>query len=246
MGKALKKGIDTLMLLSTKKSLGVTELAEALSVDKSTAFRILDTFLDAGMVEKSTETSKYRLGPAVLQLSRQYYKNFNIVETARPIMESLSSKVRESVHLCVLSNYSVVVIEQVVAESRLVANAKIGGSEPLHCSSVGKCLLAFASAEIRKQMLARISFDIYTENTIRDIEHLNEELIKVQKAGYAIDDRELSSDIKCVALPIFGEYGKCEYALGVSGAASRMTEEKISMIIPLLKQATGKFPKNVL
>ena len=242
MSQSLKKGIEALLFLATRKSVGVTELAVALDINKSTAFRILDTFLEANMVEKNPETLKYKLGPAILQLSEQYYKNFNIIAAAKPLMEQLARDIRESVHLCVCSNNSAVIIEQIMSDSRLVVNAKIGNSEPLHCSSVGKCLLAFAAETDREKMISHISFDVFTERTIRCKEDLYAELEKVKADGYAVDDGELSSDIKCVAVPVFDDKGACHYSLGTSGAASRMTEGKLDRIIPLLlKTAAGIF-----
>ena len=237
MSQSLKKGIDTLLFLAGRKSAGVTELAEELGVNKSTAFRILDTFLEANMVEKNKDTLKYRLGPAILKLSEQYYHNFNIIESARPVMESLSAEIRESVHLCILANNNAVIIEQILSNFRLAVNAKVGNSEPLHCSSVGKCLLAFTSQENREKIIDGISFDVYTEKTIRDKDRLNEEIRRVQELGYAIDDEELSEHIRCVAVPVFDERGMCIHSLGASGAASRMTDEKIDIIVPLLLKA---------
>jgi len=239
MSQSLKKGIDALMFLAARRSAGVTELAEELKVNKSTAFRILDTFLNSNMVEKNRETLKYRLGPAILRLSEQYYQNFNIIESARPVMEKLAAEIRESVHLCILANNSAVIIEQIVSNSRLVVNAKVGNSEPLHCSSVGKCLLAFTSEENREKMIGNISFDTFTEKTIRDKNGLNAEIKRVQKQGYAIDDEELSEHIRCAAVPVFDEHGMCIHSLGASGAASRMTDEKINRIVPLLLKAAN-------
>jgi DNA-binding IclR family transcriptional regulator len=239
MSQSLKKGIDALLFLAGRKSAGVTELAEALRVNKSTAFRILDTFLEANMVEKNKDTLKYRLGPAILRLSEQYYHNFNIIESARPVMERLSAEIRESVHLCILANNSAVIIEQILSNSRLIVNAKVGNSEPLHCSSVGKCLLAFTSEENREKMIDHITFNVFTEKTITDKEKLNEEIKRVQELGYAIDDEELSKYIRCAAVPVFDERGVCIHSLGASGAASRMTDEKINRIVPLLLKAAN-------
>ncbi len=237
MSQSLKKGIEALLFLASRKSVGVTELAEELDVNKSTAFRILDTFLEANMVEKNKETLKYKLGPAILQLSEQYYKNFNIIAMARPVMERLAMQIRESVHLCVCSNNRAVIIEQIMSDSRLVVNAKIGNSEPLHCSSVGKCLLAFAQGELREKMISLITFDVFTEKTISNKEQLYLELEDVKAKGYAVDDGELSPDIKCVAVPVFDDRGVCSYSLGASGAVSRMSEEKLNGIVPLMLKA---------
>ena len=237
MSQSLKKGIAALLFLASRKSAGVTELAEALNINKSTAFRILDTFLEANMVEKNRESLKYRLGPGILRLSEQYYKNFNIIEAARPVMEKLAADIHESVHLCVLANNSAVVIEQIMSNSRLMVNAKVGNNEPLHCSAVGKCLLAFTSAETREKIIPDLGFDVFTEKTIKTRDRLDEELDKVKEAGFALDDEELSRDIKCVAVPVFDGHGICTHSLGTSGAASRMTGEKIDRIVPLMLKA---------
>lgn len=237
MSQSLKKGIEALLFLASKKSVGVTELAERLGVNKSTAFRVLDTFLEADFVEKDKITLKYKLGPVILQLSERYYKNFNRINTAKPVMERLAAEIHESVHLCTLSNNSAVVIEQVLSSSRLVVNAKIGHREPLHCSSVGKCLLAFAAEKDREKMIAHIAYDVFTDKTIRDQAALLKELERVRAQGYAVDDGELNPDIRCVAVPLFDHQGHCVYSLGTSGAASRMTREKLSRVIPAMLRA---------
>lgn len=244
MSSALKKGIESLFFLSMRKSVGVTELAEHLGVNKSTAFRILNAYLDANLVEKNLETGKYKLGPAILQLSEQYYRNFNIVEIARPFLERLAAQIGESVHLCVIANRSAVVIEQVMSDSKLVVNAKIGNNEPLHCSSVGKCLLAFAEEDAAERLLSRIDYTRYTDKTITTKARLLEELRQIRTQGYAIDDGELSTDIRCIAAPAHRASSGDVYCVGVSGAYSRMTDEKLRLVLPALirtcKEISGK------
>lgn len=234
MSQSLKMGIDALLFLATRKSVGVTELAQALDIHKSTAFRILDTFLEANMVEKTKDTQKYKLGPAILKLSEQYYKNFSVIAEAKPLMDRLAEEIRESVHLCVCANNKAVVIEQTMSDSMLVVNAKIGNSEPLHCSAVGKCLVAFALEEDRTKMLSGITFEAYTDKTICSAQEFNAEIERVRAQGWAIDDSELSEHIRCVAVPVLDKKGSCRYSLGTSGASSRMTQEKLDRIIPLM------------
>jgi len=234
MSQSLKTGIEALLFLATRKSVGVTELAQALDINKSTAFRILDTFLEANMVEKTKDTQKYKLGPAILKLSEQYYKNYSVIAEAKPLMDRLALEIRESVHLCVCANSKAVVIEQTMSDSLLVVNAKIGNSEPLHCSAVGKCLVAFATEEEKAKMLSGITFESYTDKTICSAEEFDAEIERVRAQGWAIDDGELSEHIRCVAVPVLDKKGVCRYSLGTSGASSRMTREKIDRIIPLM------------
>lgn len=234
MIQSLQKGVDALLYLASKKNAGVTEIADAIGVNKSTAFRIMETFLKTNMVDKNSETAKYKLGPAILKLSQQYYNGLSVVAIAKPYMTRLSDIINESVHLCICSNNRAVVVEQIIADGRLIANAHIGAIEPLHCSSVGKCLLAFADSVRLERMLGEITYDKFTENTITDENVLKTELEKVREEGFAEDNNELSMDIRCVATPIFNSYGECNYSIGVSGAANRMTDDKKKNIIDKL------------
>lgn len=146
-------------------------------------------------------------------------------------MDVLCHQVEESVHLCTLSNDGAVIVEQSESSSRLVVNAKIGNREPLHASSVGKCLLAFAYSTQRELMLAKIKYEQFTPNTIITEEKLLIELDKIRNLGYSIDDNELTCDIRCVAVPVIDSRKNCLYSIGISGANSHMTPEKINMII---------------
>ncbi|HOL17343.1 MAG TPA: IclR family transcriptional regulator [Bacillota bacterium] len=226
MSRSLERGLRTLFFLSTRKSVGVTELAQELQINKSTAYRILETLQKYNMVEQSKSSAKYRLGPAILRLSDQLYKNLNIIALARPHMIRLADEVGESVHLCLLCNDSAVVIEQIITNSRLIVNAKIGNIEPLHASSVGKCLLAFSEPAIMEQLLNRMEFPAFTDKTITDREAMRAEIEKIKAQGYAVDNGELSSDIKCVAVPVYNHMGEAIYSLGISGPLTRMTESK--------------------
>lgn len=237
MSKALENGIGVLELISSKRSSTVTEIAKALGIDKSTVSRIIKTFIQKDMVEINRISGMYSIGPAILQMSSNYYKSRNVVGHIKKVMDVLCRQVEESVHLCTLSNDGAVIVEQVESTSRLVVNAKIGNREPLHASSVGKCLLAFADNAERETMLANIKYEQFTPNTIISEEKLLIELEKIRKKGFSIDDNELTCDIRCVAVPILDSHKKCLYSLGVSGANSHMTTEKIRCIIKKMMTA---------
>lgn len=237
MSQALRNGLDALLFVASSKSVGVTELAAELGVDKSTASRVLATLQDADMVAKQQDTLRYSLGPAVLQMYEQYHRNLGVTVVARPVMERLATEIRESVHLGVLANDQAVIVEQVLSDSRLVVNAKVGGSEPLHCSSVGKCLLAFAPDGTRERLLTGLPLEAHTGSTITGLDRLLGELERIRQLGYATDDEELSPGVRCVAVPIRDSRGACVSALGTSGAAGRMTESKLNHVVPLMLSA---------
>lgn len=231
MSRALDNGIAVLEFISSKRACTITEIAASLGINKSTVSRIIKLFMQKDMVELNRSSRMYSIGPAILQMSNRYYKARNIVGQIKTVMELICRQVEESVHLCALSNDAAVVVEQVESDSRLVVNAKIGNREPLHASSVGKCLLAFVSGEERDAMLAGIKYERYTDRTVCDPDSLLAELDKIRAQGYSVDNNELSQDIRCVAVPIFDGRNRCIYSLGVSGANSRMSSEKMTAII---------------
>lgn len=230
MSQSLKRGVDALMYLASRKCAGVTEIAGALNVNKSTAFRIMETFMPDNIVEKNLDTSQYRLGPAILKLADRYYSSLSAAGVSRPHMERLSEILGESVHLCVGSNNKGVVIDQIAASGIMMANAKIGSTEPLHASSVGKCLIAFASEVRKERMLDEIQYEVYTHNTVKNREEMETEIEKIRSLGYALDNAELSPEVRCVAAPIFNNKGECNYSIGVSGPISRMNEVKVERV----------------
>lgn len=245
MSKSLERGLQALLFLSTRKSVGVTELAKELSINKSTAFRILETLQNYNMAEKNKETAKYKLGPAVLKISQQIYKNLNVITVAKPIISAFSKEVGESVHLCILSNDSAVIIEQIMTDSRITVNAKVGKSEPLHASSVGKCLWAFSDNENKERMFLTVKYDKYTDKTITDEAAMRKELDKIAIEGYAVDNLELSEEIRCIAAPVFNHNKEAQYAIGISGPSYRIKDERLDYLAAGLKAVAARISERL-
>jgi IclR family transcriptional regulator, KDG regulon repressor len=246
MIQSLERGIQALVFLSKRRTAGVTEVAEELGVNKSTAHRILETLIATNMVAQDRETAKYKLGPGILRLSDRLIKNLNIISAAKPYMAKLVEATGESVHLCMLSNDSTVVIEQVMTDSRLAVHAKIGNVEPVYCSSVGKCLLAYCDEDKRKNIIARLLFEPFTKKTITNAEELQEELKIVTARGYAVDDGEVSEDILCIAAPVFNNTGAVLYSLGMSCPKSRVKgDKKIELLAKEVTQTARKLSEQL-
>ena len=239
MSKSLNNGINALIFLSTKKVAGVTEIAQALGVNKSTAYRIMETLRESNFVEKNNETSKYKIGPTVLKLAEHYYSSKLIVTTARPFITNLAKITGESVHLAVLANDSAVIVEQKLSDSRIVINAKIGNAEPIQYSSVGKCLLAYVKEEELNRLLCKMTFINYTKNSVKNIDELKEQLNLIKTQGFAIDNKEICVDIVCIAAPIFNSRDECIYSLGISGLATVMQGTHLNNLITNIKSAAA-------
>ena len=240
MIQLLDRGIQILLFLAEKSYAGITELAEALGVDKSTASRLVETLRARDMVRLDPETKKYRLGFRILHLGESLKDNLNVISIARPILTELSAQINESVHFCAFNNNLVYVMDQVRSSKNYALSATVGMVEPFHCSSVGKCILAFRRPETIRALLENYEFTKYTEHTITTKEALQENLERIRALGYALDDEEMALGVRCLAVPVYDYRNSVRYSIGVSGPKANITSATMETYIKRMVEATRK------
>jgi len=238
--QSLDRGIQILLLLAERSSAGITELAEALGVDKSTASRLVETLRLRDMVRVDPETKKYRLGFRILHLGEALKDNLNVIAIARPMLLSLSAQINESVHFCAYNNGSVYVMDQVRSSKNYALSATVGMIEPLHCSSVGKCILAFRRPETIRALLEDYSFTSYTEQTITTKDALIKNLEQIRTQGYALDDEEMAEGVRCIAVPVYDYRNSVRYSIGVSGPKASLSAATIEAYVRRMIETTRK------
>lgn len=226
MIQSLDRAIDILEHLAEHKIVGCTEMASIMGVSKSTIFRLLDTMAERNLVCKVDDSGKYMLGFGLLHLSQSLLNNTDIMKIVYPVMEDIAKEVQESVHFCALSNDQALILAQVKSSDKINISATIGSSEPMHCASVGKCLLAFIEPQKSIDIIKSLAFEKYTEKTITTRGKLCSELETIRMVGYAVDNEELNVGIRCLAAPIYNYKGLVESCVGISGTVARITEEK--------------------
>jgi DNA-binding IclR family transcriptional regulator len=145
----------------------------------------------------------------------------DLVRAARPILDDLAERTHETVNLGVLSGESVVYIDQVTGTRSIVSVSWVGQRTPLHCTSNGKVLLAYATDAERERMLST-PLTRLTPRTITDLRKLRAQLAEVRARGYAQTLEELEEGLNAVAAPVRGMSGDVIAALSVSGPAFRM------------------------
>ena len=240
MVQSLDRGMQILSILEQKGSAGVTEIAAELGVNKSTASRLLDTLKKHDMVQVDPATKKYRLGFRILYLGEGIKRNINVIATARPFLSQLCDELNESVHLCAFNNGTVYVVDQVRSKSVYNLSANVGMAEPLHSSSVGKCILAFKPPAMVEQLLKDYQFTAYTPRTITNLNDLMKHLAVIREQGYAIDNEELTPGVRCIAAPIYNYRGNVNYSLGVSVPTSHIKPSTLDRYVSALLSASNQ------
>jgi DNA-binding IclR family transcriptional regulator len=220
--QSLARGLKILNLLSqTQEGISNTELARALGVDKGSASRLVSTLVLYGYAEKDESTRRYYLGPQVVSLSRSVLNRLPLREAAKPFLRQLMERTGECAHLAVPAQGRVLYIDQVESPATLRVNAQVGTMNPLHCTALGKALLAFGAVELPKTL------EHYTPRTIKSKRALQQHLEEIRQTGYAVDDEEFDPGVCCIAVPVFDFRGKVVGSMGISGPATRVTQERL-------------------
>lgn len=239
MIQSLNRGIEILFIISERRSLGVTELAKELQINKSTAFRLLETLKIHNLVEQDEITSKYRLGIGILNISNKLVNNFDIIAISKSYLYKLVEITQETAHLCIFSSDKVFTLDQVKSSEIMKVSAAIGKAESLHCSAAGKCLLAYRPEKEINKILDEIELTPFTQNTITSVEILKDQLKKIRVDGYAVDNEELNLGVRCIATPIYNHMGNVINCLGISGPTIRIRNENIQEYIEKVKKISS-------
>jgi DNA-binding IclR family transcriptional regulator len=113
---------------------------------------------------------------------------------------------------------------------------RIGASNPVHCTSVGKAILAFLPEERAADVVRRTRFERYTHRTIATAEALRAEMEKTRRRGYAVDDEEFEEGLRCIAVPLLDAQRLPVAAVSISGPSFRVTAQKLPSIANQLLQ----------
>ncbi|MBG9654703.1 IclR family transcriptional regulator [Cytobacillus firmus] len=231
MVKSVSRALDIITLISLKKNgLGVTEIANQIDINKSSVYRILSTLVQYGYIEQDTETGKYKLGYKFLEISSKLLESIDLRAEARPFLQELENETNEVIHLVVYDQGEVVYIEKLEGNETLRMHSKVGKRAPMHCTSVGKAILAHLPSSIVSDILERKGMPVHTDKTITDKEEFMKELGQVRQKGYALDLEENEYGITCVAVPIFDHLGKVIAAVSISGPTMRMTDDRLDAL----------------
>src|ERR687885_2069113 len=140
--RSVDRAITVMELLSRRGWSGVTEVSRELGIHKSTAYRLLTTLRDRGLVEQDAATEKYRLGFGLVLLASTVRADLDILRCARPVCERLSEQTQETVTVAVLEGDDAVVIHQNISRSSALNVDWTGMHTPLHATAAGQIFLS--------------------------------------------------------------------------------------------------------
>src|SRR3954453_9849275 len=222
--QSVDRALSVLEILAAHGEVGVTEIAAELGVHKSTAFRLVAVLESRGFVEQLADRGKYRLGFGVVRLAGAAAAQLDIAQQGRPVCEALAADLEETVNIAILDSDRAVNISQVRGPAALSTHNWVGQGTPLHATSSGKVLLAYAPDPVRKSALSR-ELQRFTPATITDPEELRQHLDRIVERGWGSTVEEDEEGLNAVAAPVRDADGSVIAALSVSGPSFRMDAE---------------------
>jgi DNA-binding IclR family transcriptional regulator len=218
--QSLDRALSILVVLSKNDGpLGVTRLAGALTLAKSTVHRLLSTLERSGFVTRTRE-GQYGLGVRLWEMGCAAIRCVNVRDAARPVMQRLAANTGETVNLSVWDQGDAVFIEKVDGTAPVRLHSTIGGRAPAHATACGLLLLAHQDEETQTRICART--ERFTERTITDPEQLRKRLDEIRREGYAFSHGTWHAGSSGIAAPVRSQRGEVVAALSIAAPAERM------------------------
>jgi DNA-binding IclR family transcriptional regulator len=223
------------LLGENSRGLRLSELSRMLDLPESSIHHILKTLRSQDYVDQDSETKRYVLGFKFLSVGGKILNNLDIRRTAYNHLRRLHQKVNETVNLTILRNGQVTFIDKIQKVGGLSLDTYRGFNADPHSAASGKVLLSELSRDAIKDMYRNKPLKACGKNTITNLARLYEELEKIRKQGYAIDNEEHYEGVNCVAAPIRSR-NKIIAAISVTGSIFSMSMERITQeLIELVK-----------
>lgn len=219
-----------------RNGVALGDVAAAVELDRSTAYRLLGTLVDAGYLIRSEETKRYRLSYKLISISRYLLADIGPEDIIRKKLEELARITQEAAHFSVLDGNQAVIRLRAKGSHMLSVAFKIGDRSDLHCTSIGKVLLAYQDAKYLDKFLTR-PLPKVASKTITDPDKLRLELERVRRQGHAFDELEFAEDMCCVAAPLFGPRGKLLGGINLAGPRSRLGPARMEELAQILVTA---------
>jgi IclR family transcriptional regulator, KDG regulon repressor len=239
--QAVDRALRILDLFDEQETeLKITDISERIGLHKSTVHSLLKTLQVRGYINQNPENGKYRLGMKLFERGNFVIQGLDIRQMAKSYLVDLSMKTGQTTHLVILDGREGVYIDKVEGPMAVILYSRIGRRIPVHCSAVGKVLIAYKSRAELNDILREYDYIRQTKDTIVNERDFLEELEKVRIMGYAVDNQENEPGVRCVAVPIRDHTGQVVAAISMSTLLSRVNDEELQDLIVVLKRSADE------
>jgi len=231
------------MLDKSRRGWNISEMSRKLKIPKSSAHVIVLTLERLGYVKRIGNSRNYQLGLKIYGLGRSLMRDLPLPEIALPHLKWLVEQTSLTAHLGVIEKNKVVFVQKVDGGGMIKFDTYVGKAADIHCTGLGKALLANLPEQPLSDILSGEAFTHYTKMTITDPAGLREELSRVRSEGYSVDDEEEELGVRCIAAPVLNPSGEVIAAVSVTGTTFQIRPEFFKQIGATVKQASSRISR---
>ena len=247
--QSLARALSILDLYSGENfSWGIRDIARELNSNPATIYRSVKTMHDAGFLEKDAHTNRYLLGPKFLMMAEIYTRHNPIQVVAQNIFELFSQKFSHNFYLGKLLNQKIMYIALLEGKGPIQVSVTQGVSIDLHCSALGKVLLAFQDDQYIENYLNKTELKAFTKNTITDPQKIWEEINQIRKTGYAINKGERYEGIGAVSRPVMQKGQATDMAVCLTYPQHMILDETLDLneLIRMVRNITDEISMRLI
>src|SRR5436853_2011977 len=234
---SLQRGLRLLDLIAVaERGLTASQIARLSGLPVSTVHRFLVNLESSGFLSCGG-TGSYHLGVACFSIGQAALGQLDIRRLSLPYLQQLNQNTRETIHLTVRHGLSAVYVEKLDSPEPVRIHSRIGAAVPLHCTAVGKVMLAYMSPEEQDRTISQIDLKRQTPNSVGNVQELKTELYRVRKNGYACDLEEHELHIRCVTAPIWDHTGSVQSSVSITAPTLRMPVTRLRQLAPMIQAA---------
>lgn len=220
---ALERGLLILEYLAqSRRGVTLSQLTRKLQLPRSTGHALLLTYQRTGYVQRCDKTGRYCLGLRLQALANLALGGTSLRLQAATLLHKLMQDSGLTVHLAVMEEGEAILIDRVEAPGAPPLATWIGKRMGLHCTALGKALIAELSPDVLDELIRKQGLMRYNENTISSRRALRLTCENVQQSGYAIDDEEEEIGVRCIGAPVRNSAGEVIAAISISGTKSQL------------------------
>ncbi len=229
------------LLVNRDYPVQISEIVYITCIPKPSAHRLLNFLVECGYVQRHPVLTGYTVGKNMALLAHQALANQTGTVSQRMHLERLVAKVKETVNLGALLGDHVIYYDRVEAAWPLGLHFEAGSKVPMHCTSIGKLMLALKPENDICVILEDKELQRYTPNTITNIKRLRKNLERIKIQDFSVDDQEFMNGVYCVAVPVRASGGKIIAGMAISAPEARLTLDDLKNFLPDLRQAAAAY-----
>lgn len=226
-------------LRTAPSGLQLREVARSAQLNKTTAYRFLTHLENEGYVFRDPEGA-YMIGIKLMRLGSGATFHSTLRSLSRPTLRNLASLTGETINLGVLDGQEVHYLDVIESTHSFCLVSHVGTRRPLHCTALGKAMLAFLPEDECNNLLAGVHLEPFTPHTLADPSRLKKQLPRIREQGYAVDDQESYLGARCIGAPIFDANGKVAAAVSVSAPNTRITPSQVPTFAKAVRKTAAE------